>query len=340
MAKDNKDKKKKVAAASNDDTGQRPKHEVLANAIGSAIKTTLTPLVEEIKASNQRVADEMEELRGLHLIQAAAQDDDDDEAVMVHAAGKDDDDDDDMAAARGEDSSEDDDDMAAGYDEDDDDDMAAARGDDDSDESSSASDDESSASDMDAALETLEKDHADQEPGQVNKDAANRGRKTTVTKPPRQGEKFAGNVAKGRLSSSADTRGGRVSRSLEAAAVEAIKHNKKLRRELKAMAATNAKTTKKLKTQIKAMSVQLERFADLEERRSAMPRELVNLGSKAGYDLRDIKANGQQLSLEAVDHMFAVAAQSGTLIEPEQRIAMKNLLTEQGLLGDCSIGQA
>jgi hypothetical protein len=329
-----KQKKDKVAAASRQDSGNMALvTQAITTSLTSGLREFGTNLVNEIKASNERVLEGMDELRNLHLIQAASDsDNDDDEEIILHAKGKDeddeDDDDDDMAA-KGKDEDEDDDD-------DDDDDMEADAQDDESDSSSS----DASASEVDA-MEDLEIDPADEEPGEVNKDSKNKGRKTKVTKPPHQGEYMPGNVAKGRLHSSA--RNERTSnRVVEAAALQlqaTTKQNKQLKKALVTMKAAAEKKIGKLHTRIGTMEAQLETFAEKEDRRSAPSRDLVVLAGKAGYNLGEIKAAGQKFTNEAVDHIFAKATESGMVLPVVKRIELKNKFIQDGLMEDDYVTQ-
>src|ERR1039458_10193077 len=97
---DKKKVKEKVAAARRDTGGEAGLMiQAMGGQLATALQNTLGPLVNEIKASNQRVQDSMDEINGrLHIqeVQAAAEDDDE---VVLHAA-KEDDDSDDMAAAK------------------------------------------------------------------------------------------------------------------------------------------------------------------------------------------------------------------------------------------------
>jgi hypothetical protein len=349
MAKHEKERKKVAAAR---DTGQ---DNLLLKAMGGKLtkilNNTLTPVVNEMKASNQALRDDLAEVNGrLRLVEvhAAAQDDDEEDGIVLTAAKEDDESDDmnadedesdDMAAAKNDDSDE----------SDESDDMAAARGrkaggggmqDDDDD---SDSDDSSDDASLDA-MEDLSLEDASQEPGEVNKDASNRGRKTTVTKPPKQGEHFSGNVAKGRIKGKGGNNFGKgkgfgkpFPKGMEAAAVKIetlYASNKKLVKTVKTLQAQAEKRERKYATKLSRMNAQLEHFAEQEGRRSVMPTELTALAAKSGINLPEIKANGQQLSVDAVDTMFANARQLGINIEPKDRIAMKNLLIEQGLMDE------
>lgn len=328
MAKHVEEKKRKVAAArvSDHDQGNLA---LITQAITGSLQTVLGPIANEIKASNERVLEGFEELKGLHLIQAAAQDngdEDDDDEVVLHARGH-----------KEEDDEEEEEEMAAAGKKP----FGMSNGSDPSASDGSASDssDASDASDLEA-MEDLELEDASEEPGEVNKDASNRGSKTKVTGIPKQKEHFKGNVAKGRIHSGKENGMRKPFPGLEAAAVQLHTlhaSNRKMKKTIKAMAEQAHSDRKKYKNQIGSMQASLEHFADLEGRRSAIPHELTNLAAKAGYNLGEIKANGQMLSVELVDNMFAVAKNQGIVIDPEQRMAMKMQLEEQGLLEDGKI---
>lgn len=338
--KDGKDRKK-VAAANGNTGPDNGSLALLAQTITAGFEKIGNNIVGEIKASNAQVSEKLEELQTLHVMQASADRDedmeDDDDTVVLNAGADDEEEDegDDVAAA----AEEDDDDMEARS-EDDDDDMEADEDTDDSSDDDS-SDDDSSATDMEA-MEDLEDGTHDVVPGNVNKGAKNKGKKTTVTDPPKQGEVRPGNVAKGRL---AAARGGRMKGnfgkkpfpSLAAAAAELNELSsivRKQRRTIQAMEEKHATNIKKLRRSLKASNAQVKRFADLEGRRSHMPVELTSLASKAGLDLREMKASGQQMTTAQFDQMIAIASRSGISLPIQQRMGMKNLMVEQGLLAD------
>jgi len=82
---DKKKEKNKVAAVRRD-TGQDGTValaiQAMGGQLGEALNKTIGPLVNEMKASNQRVQDSLEELNGrfrLADVQAAAEDEEDDE---------------------------------------------------------------------------------------------------------------------------------------------------------------------------------------------------------------------------------------------------------------------
>jgi hypothetical protein len=343
MSEKNKDKKRKVAAADSRRHGSGDlalMTQAISGSLGTALSQTLGPIVQELKASSQRQEERLNEFietqTGLRMIEAAAEEDESasDNKVVIHARGHHEDESNDEAEME-----------ASGSDESND---MEARGnpfgkgggddDDDSDESDESASD-SSASDASEleAMEDLELDHPDQSTGEVNKDATNKGSKTSVEKPPKQGEHFSGNVAKGRLHSAAKKGNGmkKPFPGLEAAAevIGTMKAaNRKMKRDMKAMAQHYEKKNRKLLTKVQAMEESLEYFTERESRRSAMPTELVNLAAKSGVNLGEIKAQGQTLSVSAVDHMFAVARSQGINIDPEQRIAMKMTLEQEGLM--------
>jgi hypothetical protein len=328
MAKHVKDVKRKVAAARESDHDQG-NLALITQAITGSLQTVLGPIVNEIKASNQTVLEGFEEIKGLHLIQAAAQDndEDDDDEVVLHAKGHEDDDEEEEEAemeAAGNPFKKG---MAS--------DPSASDG------SASDSSDASDASDLEA-MEDLELEDPSEGPGEINKDASNRGNKTTVTGIPKQKEHFKGNVAKGRIHSGKDKKMKfkKPFPGLEAAAVQLHTlhaSNRKMKKTMLAMAEQHKADRKKYKNQIGSMQASLEHFTDLESRRSAVPHELTNLAAKAGYNLGEIKAAGQVMSVELVDNMFAIAASQGIRIEPEQRMAMKMQLEQEGLLDDGKI---
>lgn len=330
-----KEEKKKVAAAHRD-TGQDSALmiQAMAGTMTTALQNTFGPLVNEIKASNQRTQDSLEELNGrlrIADVQASAESaaDEDDDEVVLHAGADDSSDDDDMAAAKEDDDSSDDDDMAAAGKK------KMASDDDSSDDSSDDTSDDASYQ----AMEDLSLEHADEEPGEVNKDASNRGSKTKVTKPPKQGEHFSGNVAKGRIHSAKVGKAPFGGKGMSAAAVRIesmyaseVKKSRKLERINAALVQDANKKIKKLSNQNRSIMAQLERFSELEARRSVMPIELTNLAAKTGIDLGELKASGSKLGVAAVDAMFASARNQGIIISPEQRIGMKMQLEEYGIL--------
>lgn len=311
-----KTKKEGAVAAANGDDQEVT---LLASAIKKAVREGMAEGAGEltgafgkslagVTARLDSMAGEMAEMQGI-LINAAA-----------HRDDEDDDDEEDMAAARKSDEDDDDDD------DDDEESMSAAKKKSD-DEDDDEDDDEGEDDDNDVdAMEDLSKKAADMEPGEFNKDAGSKGSKTSVTKPPKQGDnQFSNSVASKRLSSA----------GIQAAAAQISElhaSNRKLRKTMKAQALQHKQDVKKLRVEVRTLNAQLEKFAEQEGRRSVIPVDLRNLAAKAGVDLQEIKSNGQTLSVEAVDSIFAEARKNGIDIDFQTRMAMKNKLLEQGLM--------
>src|SRR5208282_4492090 len=137
MPKPNKHEK---VAAAHRDTGQGNlalMTQAISASLGQAVQNAMSPLLTEIKASNERFIEGLEEIKGLHLINAAASngDDEGDDEIVLHA-GKEDD-----ASASDEELEAAEDASASASD-----DMEAARGKGGADDDASASDSSSSAS--------------------------------------------------------------------------------------------------------------------------------------------------------------------------------------------------
>jgi len=329
MAKPNA---KKVAAASEPSSGGT-QGALLVQAMKGAFSEAIAPVIAEMKASNERtdsLREDVEELKGLYLINAAKEDDDDD----------DDDDDEEMSAGKAEDEE------AAKEDEDDDDDddeMSAAKKNDESD------DEDGDEEDLDA-MEDLEEQSVDEEPGEINKDSKNKGSKTSVTKPPRQGSPNPGGVSEGRLKSAGMKGWGKKpfpglksSASIKAAALQINtlhaqmrklkKGNRQLVRALQAQEQQYRKEIKKMKGSVQELRAQAEKYSNQIDRRSVVPVEIRNLLGKANVDAREIMAGtAQKLTVEAVDSLFRVAAEQGIHIDTTMKAAYKNRMNELGLM--------
>lgn len=331
-----KPKEEKKVAAANKDTGQRNNTgdmALLASAIGGQLSTALAntfgPLVAEIKASNQKVLDRLDVVEGERVLAAAADVDDEEDDEVVMTAGAEASDDDDMEAASDEDASDD----AA---------MTAKANEDDESSDDDDSSEEDGSDELEAELENMGHEDASEETGHVNSKRGNKnkGSKTTVTDPPTQGEHFSGNVAKGRLAAAKGNGMKKPFPGLKAAAEQISTltlANKKLKRAIQAQADKHASTSKKLAIKLRRMEAQLENFAELEGRRSRMPVELVNLAGKVGIDIRELKAAGEKMTVPQVDAMFAAAKNQGIIIDPKDRMGMKNLLLEQGMMEDGAV---
>lgn len=344
-----KHKTKKVAAAHRD-TGSGNlalMTQALTASMGTAMTNAVSPLVTEIKATAARFEEGLEEMRGLHLAQvhASAQrdiDEDDDDEIVVHAAHEED------ASSSAEEGAE----MDASASASGSTSVAAARKKgsamDESDESDESSSSSSTGADDDLeAMEDLSLEDADEEPGEVNRDSSNRGSKTKVTKPPTQGEHFSGNVAKGRLHAN---KGGKMKPFPNAKHKVAASSNmtiqaatmigdlqasvRQVKRQLKAQAAQHETEVHGLRKQLKRVQAQAARFAEQEGRRSSMSHELVALGEKVGVDFREVRQSGSKLSVRAVDSILAAAEEGGIILGPQQRIAMKMLMEQDGLMDE------
>lgn len=315
---------KKKATAKGSEPSQL---ELVTKAIARALRQELKPVSDGLQAAANGIGSlhtEFGEMRELLTISAAARRDDDD-------------DDDDMEARRSED--DDDEDMdAKSEDDDDDDDMEAKKSDDDDDDDSDDEDDEQLE-----AMEDLEEEPAEEEPGEVNKKRGgkNKGDKTSVTDPPTQGAKVPGNIAEKRLSSAAAR--SKMKRpfpnlkssaaSIQAAAYigELQAQNRQLKqqgRELKASVEKVTKNFRKLKGKYEAMEAQVARFAEMEGPRR-LPVDIVQLAAKSNFDLHDVQASGQKLSVSQVD---MVLDNSGLNLNATKRMELKNKFLEAGLM--------
>lgn len=72
----------------------------------------------------------------------------------------------------------------------------------------------------------------------------------------------------------------------------------------------------------------MERYAERVERKSITP-EISALLEKGGWDVRELMASKQRLSVNDVDIMLS---QSGVTLEPAMRAAFKNQLLQAGLM--------
>jgi hypothetical protein len=320
--------------------------DLLTKALGRALKAQMTPVADGLKAAADGIGSlrtEMGEFKELLTISAAAKRDDDEDDDDDMEARREEDDDDDMSARREDD--EDDDDMSAGR----------RREDEDEDEDEDAEDEEEEEEDKDEmeAMEDLEKEAADEEPGEVNKERGNKnkGDKTSVTDPPRQGAKFSGNVQEGRLHSAAANGKMKFKKpfpglkssaaSIQAAAyigdlhaqMRQLKRDRK--RDLYAMAKVN-KSNKKLRVMVRALEAQVSRFAELEGPRTVISADILNLAAKQNVDLREIQASGQRLSVAQVD---MILDQSGLELSPTKRMELKNKFLEKGLMDQGAVNR-
>lgn len=317
---------KRVAAAGNGSGNGA----LLVGAIKSAFSEAMVPVVAELKAANERSArlsDDLEELKGLHMIAAAAEVDEDEDEYEIEAA-KDEEEDDDMEAGK-------------------------AKDEEDPSDPSDKNDDDEGEDDNLEAQEDLEIDPVEMEPGDVNEDSSNRGDKTTVGKKPTQGEHMPGNIAKKRLKSQAMKANKKMNASkpfpnlksgasIQAAAVQiqtlaaqAQRYQrafKKATHQLEIQASEHRKEIKKLKGAYKQIEVQAEKWSEQIDRKSAVPREISNLLAKGGYNVRELQASGEKLTVGAVDALFGVLAESGVSVDTTMRATYKNRMCELGFM--------
>jgi len=295
-------KEKTIAAASGDQAT------LLVTALKGALPDSLAPMVAELKASNERQAqlsNDVEELKGLYMIQAAAHEDDEE-----------------MEAAH----EEDDEEMEAAKEEDEEDDEE--------DDLSAELEDLEEVSTKEGPGE-VNKDRGDE----------NKGDKTTVTDPPTQREKVSGNIAKGRLKSAGlHAKGfkkpfpGLKSASIQAAAVEIQslyaqlgrerKENQKLVKRLKAQAAE----TKQLGTKVDALEAQASQWSEMVNRKSVVPVEVRNLLAKGNINAQEMLASGEKVPVATVDNLFAALQDSGIQVDVVTRAKLKNHMYQMGLM--------
>ena len=302
---------------------------LLVEAMKGALSAAMGPVVEEIKASNsraERLQNDLEELKGLYLISAAKEEDEDE---------------DEMSAGRTEDED-------AKAEDEDEDEMSAAKGGKKEEDDDEDDDSEGDEEDLDA-MEDLSKEDPSEKPGELNKDAKNKGNKTTVTDPPTQGAKAGGGVAEGRLKSSGMRAWGKKpfpgvkSASMQAAAVQiatlvaqnrkTLKANRTLIATMQAQEQTYKKELKKLKGKVLELQAAAEKYSNSVDRRSVVPVEIRNLLAKGNVDARDILAGSvQKLPVEAVDQLFTICAEQGIQIDTTMKAAYKNRMHELGLM--------
>lgn len=314
-------KKKKAVNASGESDVTR-----LIAGLTKSFQQANVPIISALKAQGETLSglrDEMQEHRELLQISAAARNEDEvDEDVELEAAGD-------------EDEDEDDDEIHAAF----------GRGGDPSDPSDPSEDpsDPSDPTDVDA-MEDLEEEAVEEEPGSINKKRGdkNKGSKTSVTDPPSQGEKVPGNIAKKRLSSAAEKKmnkkpfPGLKSQAAQIQAAGFIGDLKAQVRQLKAAGTARDMKFAKLETKYKklgnrydAMEAQLSRYAEIEGSRTRLSPDIVNIAAKSNLDLNELHASGQMLTVRQVDELFE---NSGLGLDPTQRMTLKNKMLESGLM--------
>jgi len=289
--------------------------QILASAIGAQIadslKTVINGLGDTVK---QSMAEFRSEIVG-HL-EASAEEDPQEAAVaqlQSILAGKDEEE---VDAAK----KEDEDDMDASKKDDDEDDMDASKKDDDDED------------DMDASLEEMNDEDPDEDaddPGHINKNAKNKGRKTQVTHsnidsgmdPVKLPNLRSKKMKAGKVNAGSDA----VVQAMAAASVEI--------RTLRAQNANLAKLQNKVRKQeniIKKMEAQQDRFTEALDRRT-LPAEASALLAKAGYSATSLQSEGRKLTVGIVDQIIAEAAPN---LHPQEKMAFKNLFLQYGIMED------
>ena len=287
----------------------------VAKAIGESMGTFVT----KQKETNDRVADALEKIsasneqvvKGLHdmalgEVSAGADDADDADFIDIEATGSSnpsDASDATMASARG--------DASDGSD-------PTADGTDPSDAS-----DGTDMSDVDASVDTGDRSPQDDTgsgstPGNLNPHA--RDNYNEQSKGPASSRiSKTGSTGTSRGIAAARERGTFVARSMAAA---------KVIRSLTAQNQQLRETNKRFQNRVAALEASVSRYADRVERRTITP-ETASLLEKGGYDVRELFASKQRLSVNEVDELFT---KSGIQLEPAMRAALKNQLLQAGLM--------
>jgi predicted RNase H-like nuclease (RuvC/YqgF family) len=190
-------------------------------------------------------------------------------------------------------------------------------GDDDADSSSSSSSSYGSSS-VDAELEKLKKgagngtkagpdeESSDPEFGELNKNAKNKGNKTSVN------ASVVKSVRK-------------ISAAYERKVDKISKENKKLRSKLHA----SGKKHKELETSVEEMQAQIDNFTENNMGPKALPPAITMLLSKSGIDPLELQASGRKLTVAEVDDMINAG---GVSLTPTEKMTMKNNLLEKNLM--------
>jgi hypothetical protein len=283
----NEKQKEKVNAAG--DQGA-----LLVKAISAAMQEGMKPfavVLEKQGKALDRLSMSFEELKGLTIAAAADKGEEQDDEQT---------DDEIKAAKMKADADGDDDDEGDGEDEG----KHHKKGDEDDDD-----DDD----DLEAELEHLEDKAADEEPGEVNKDAKNEGDKTESEG--KQGPSKSMPIKANRIAASS------LVRDLYAS-------NLQMKKSIKTMKAKAAKMEEVMQNKIDALEAQVEQYAERVDRKS-VSAEVTAFLAKGGVDLRDLRAEGRKLSVTEVDGIFA---SSPVQLDPTTRMWFKNQLLEAGVM--------
>jgi hypothetical protein len=183
-------------------------------------------------------------------------------------------------------------------------------------EDDSSDDDDSSADDeLAAELEHLAKNQSNSlangnqnpEPGKLNKNAKNKGHKTSVSAAAATSPRFVAAI------SAASQRIATLQSSV-----------KKVKKALRASKARERETQET----IESMEAQINEFTERQNRRTISP-DLTMLLTKAGHDVNEIMASGKKLTVAEVDAAFQ---ESGLQLSPADRITFKTVLVDKGLM--------
>ena len=281
-------------------------------AVHAAVSSAFEPLVRVLKKQNMRLAAVGASIDDVRARQIAAAEEEEDEEKKKPAFLEGQEETDVL-----EDEAKKDKEMGAeGNEEEEDEDMKAAEGDEeeeDEDMKAAEGGEEEEEDEVKAALEDLEEQAAEEEPGELEKDAENKGKKTTVT---------AERVPQMAAAAS------KLIRSLKA-------EGRRLRLELRIAGTKGKKTTRKLLNRINALEAQAERYAEHIDRRTVSP-EVLNLLAKQGVDIRELQAESRKLSVGEVDNMLD---SSGVPLDAVTRMTIKNQLLAASLSSDQNVLQ-
>lgn len=316
-----------MATKTKDKSSAQPtQFDALVKAVTLGVRGAMNPVTVGIQAQADALSglrDEMQDMKELFTISAAARNDDDSDISDEDDINASEDDDIEAAGGNNFDPSEDPSDPSDPSDQ----------------------DDQEDPSDHMEAMEDLEEEAVDEEPGEINKKRGdkNKGNKTTVTDPPKQGAKVPGNIANKRLSSSA-AGGKKMSKPFpglksSAANIQAAAFIGDLKAQVRQLRASVQKRDiraakleqrlTKMGNKYEVMEAQVARYAEIEGRRSVVPADLQNLAAKSNVNLTELHASGTKLTVGDMDTLLE---NSGFALDPVQRMTLKNKALELGLM--------
>ncbi len=271
---------------------------VIANALTEGLKPFVS-LVKTQQGQIARIAASVEELKVINIEAAKDAEVEDEEVEEIDAEGD---------KEEAEIDAEGDKEVAADSDDDDEEEHGKKKHDD-------GDEDDDDDAELDAEMEHLEGDPGAEDIGKINHDAKNEGDKTTRTGGTGKAKHMA--IKGGSIAASSLVR-------------ELYASHRALRKKYKTLRASSVKRSESLENKIEALEAQVEQYAEKVDRKS-MPAELGNFLAKAGYDVRELYAEGKKLPVTEVDNMFA---NSPVQLDPVTRIWFKNQLQERGLMED------